>query len=202
MTKLGIKSNIMAVLMCIVGLVSGYTGALLLAGYILLFENIDSLRKTAIKVLTIMCMCSLLSELCGFIPDVISWISSILMLFGGSLYIGFLSSLCSILSGAVWLVETFMLVIMAINAYKGKDFSAGKLDKVVEAINEGIDVDTAFPKKVAQPAQESQRADSFGGFEDNGFGGSGFEDNGFGANVFGSDSEDKVNEGDQIDVFG
>lgn len=162
MTKLGIKSNILAVLVCIVGLVSGYVGTLLLAGYILMFENITSLRKTAIKVLTVMCMCSLVAEFIELIPEIVNWISSVLSIFGGSLYIGFLSSLCNVLIGAIWIAETVILVLIAISAYMGKNFSTGKLDTVVDAISDGIDVETAFPKKNTQsPASHNN------GFEDN-----------------------------------
>lgn len=191
MTKLGIKSNIMAVLMCVVGLVSGYVGALLMAGYILMYESDTSLRKVAIKVLTVMCMCSLVAELIGLIPDFVSWISSVLMIFGGSLYIGFLSSLCSVLTGAIWIAETIILGLMAVFAYKGKDFFTGKLDTVVSAINEGIDIETAFPKKEPQVQQNLVYTES-SSFENNGFGYSGTESGGFEEGNFGSD---------QINVF-
>lgn len=138
MTKLGIKTNILAVLMCIVGLVSGYIGALLLAGYILLVESDTSLRKTSIKVLTIMCVSSVLTSVIGLLPDFISWVSSILAVFDGSLYIGFLSTMCNILSSTVWLAETALLLLTALFAFKGKDFKFAPIDKIAGIVYEGV----------------------------------------------------------------
>lgn len=147
MTKLGIKSNILATLMCVVGMVGGYTGILLLAGYILLREEDKSLRKMTVKVVTIMCVASLAVCTIQLIPDVISWISSLLSVFGGSLRIGFLNTVTDMLIGLIQLARTCIFVIMALNAYKGKEFSVSKLDSIVESAtddgkgkSEGIDI--------------------------------------------------------------
>lgn len=131
MTKLGIKTNIMAMLVCIVGFVSGYVGALLIAGYILLMEGDRMLRKTAIKALTIMCVSSLLVGVIELIPGTVSWIASVLQLFDGSMNVGILLSICDVLSGAVRLAEAFILLIMAFKAYKGSEFSVKQLDNIV-----------------------------------------------------------------------
>ena len=131
MTKLGIKTNIVAMLVCIVGFVSGYVGVLLIAGYILLMEGDRMLRKTAIKTLTIMCISSLLVGVIGLIPDTVSWIASVLQLFDGSMNVGILLSICDVLSGVVWLAEAFLLLFMAFKAYKGSEFSIKQLDTIV-----------------------------------------------------------------------
>lgn len=131
MTKLGIKTNIMAMLVCIVGFVSGYVGALLIAGYILLMEGDRMLRKTAIKALTIMCISSLLVGVIELIPGTVSWIASVLELFDGGMNVGILLSICDVLSGAVRLAEAFILLIMAFKAYNGSEFSVKQLDNIV-----------------------------------------------------------------------
>lgn len=139
MTKLGIKTNTLAMLMCIVGLVSGYVGALLMAGYILLSESDRMLRRTAIRTLVVMCLASLLIEVVDLLPETITWISSLLSLFNGSLYIGFLSALCNVLVGAVRLAESVILLLMAYNAYKGKELSVKKIDAFIDGIQKRAD---------------------------------------------------------------
>lgn len=146
MTKLGIKTNILSVLMCIVALVSGYVGALLVAGYILLCESDKVLRKTAIKVMSVMCLVSLLVFIINMLPDTIGWFSDILALFSGGLYIGFLSSLCSVLTSTVHLFQTVLIILIAIFALKGKEFRFKPIDLLVDSVDKRV-------PKAATPVQ-------------------------------------------------
>ena len=138
MTKLGIKTSTFAMLVCVLGLVGGYVSILLAVGYVLFAEQDNMLRKTSLKVLTIMCCASLMGIAIGLLPDFISWISSFIGLFGGALYIGFLSHLCSFLMQTVSLAETVILVIMAFMAFKGKELKIGFLDKMISGFESAV----------------------------------------------------------------
>lgn len=136
MTKLGIKASVVAALMCVVGMSAGYVGALIIAGYVLLFEPDKLLRNTVVKTLVIMCLTSLGATAINLLPSAINWVSEFLGIFGGSLYIGFLSVFCGWVALTINIAETVLLGLMAIFAFKGKEFRVPVVDKLVEKINE------------------------------------------------------------------
>ena len=134
MTKLGIKTNILAVLMCTICLASGWLGALLVAGYILLQENDAFLRKTAIKALCVMALVALIDAAIDLLPAAISWLSVFMGFFGGSLYIGVLNTLCSWVTSLASLAQEVVLLIMAWQAFHNKEFAIKPLDNLVDNI--------------------------------------------------------------------
>lgn len=129
MTKLGIKASALATIMCVAAMALGYVSAVLIAGYILLAEQDKMLRNTALKSLAIVCLAALGVTAINLLPNFIGWISDFIGIFEGSLRIGILSLICSWLVGTVRLAETVILAIMAIMAFKGKEFSIPFIDK-------------------------------------------------------------------------
>lgn len=134
MTRLGIKTGALAALMCIVGMVSGYIGALIIAGYVLLFESDRMLRSTVTRALIVMCLVSLGGAAVNLIPSAISWISEFLGIFGGSLYIGFLSTICSWIKSTLNIGEIIILGLMAFKAMKNEEFTLGFIDKIMTKV--------------------------------------------------------------------
>jgi hypothetical protein len=143
----------LALLMIVVGMVSGYVGAIVIAGYILFCESDTFLRRTAIKTLIVMCLVSLGATAANLLPRAIGFVSNFLNLFGGSLYIGFLDNLCSWIASAFNLSETVVLALMAINALKGKDFKIGFIDKLVDGTEEAVG---GYTQQYQQPQQTQQ----------------------------------------------
>ena len=152
MTRLGIKSNVLAALICIVGAVSGYVGALLIAGYVLLMEQDQMLRRVSVKTLVVMCAVSLGHIIVNLLPDTINVISNMLGIFGGSLYIGFLANFCSMLKNAISLAEIVILTIMAIQAFAGKEFKFTLIDNLVDKCMPVSNNNTYAP---SQPTQQN-----------------------------------------------
>lgn len=128
MTRLGIKAGALAALMCIVGMVSGYVGAIIIAGYVLLFEPDKMLRSTVTRALVVMALVSLGGAAVNLLPGAISWISEFLGIFGGSLYIGILSTICSWIKTTLSIGETVILGLMAFKAFKGEEFKIGFIE--------------------------------------------------------------------------
>lgn len=79
-TKLGVSVAVLGAAMYFTGLFSGYIVAVVLAGYILLMEENEWLKKTAVKAVALMIAFSLLSTLLGLIPGVINFIDSIFII--------------------------------------------------------------------------------------------------------------------------
>lgn len=115
-TRLGISVGLMGFITYFACYFGGYLAAILLFGYILLVENNQWLRKTAVKALLLTVAFSLLSALIGLIPDVIDFIGSIVNVFNGSFYLTIVSKIVTVLTSAIGLIKTVLFIILGIKA--------------------------------------------------------------------------------------
>lgn len=86
-TRLGISAGLLGAAIYFVGLFSGYLVAVVLTGYVLLFEENSWLRKSAVKAVSVMALFSLLITVLNLVPNAISFINDFTSIFGGSFYI-------------------------------------------------------------------------------------------------------------------
>ena len=75
-TRLGISVGLLGAAIYFMGLFSGYLLAVLLAGYVLLFEENSWLRKNAVKAMSVMAVFSLLITVLNSFPT----LSALLMM--------------------------------------------------------------------------------------------------------------------------
>ena len=80
-TKLGISVGLLGAVLYFTGLFSGYIVAVLIAGYILLCEENEWLRKSAVKALGVMIAFSLMTTVINLIPNALSFIDEIVSIF-------------------------------------------------------------------------------------------------------------------------
>lgn len=85
-TRLGISVGLLGAAIYFMGLFSGYLLAVLLAGYVLLFEENSWLRKNAVKAMSVMAVFSLLITVLNLVPNAIGFINDVVSIFGGSFY--------------------------------------------------------------------------------------------------------------------
>ena len=85
-TKLGISVGLLAAIVYFLGLFSGYVATIVLVGYILIVEDNAWLKKTSVKAVVLMLGFSLVYSVLGLIPGLISFINSLVNIFGGRLY--------------------------------------------------------------------------------------------------------------------
>ena len=115
-TRLGISVGLMGFITYFACYFGGDLAAILLFGYILLVENNQWLRKTAVKALLLTVAFSLLSALIGLIPDIIDFIGSIVNVFNGSFYLSIVSKIVTVLTSAIGLIKTVLFIILGIKA--------------------------------------------------------------------------------------
>ncbi len=115
-TKLGISVGLMGFITYFACYFGGYIAAILLFGYILLVENNQWLRKTAVKALLLTVAFSLLSALIGLIPDIIEFIGSIVSVFNGSFYLSIVSKIVTVLISAIGLIKTVLFIVLGFKA--------------------------------------------------------------------------------------
>lgn len=160
--KLGISVGLLGALVYFMGLFSGYTVMVLLAGYILLFEENDWLKRTAVKAVGV-CVCfSLLSVFIGFIPDLLGLIDDICSVFNGTFYVAVLSNLVTLLRTVISIAQKVLLLVLGIMALKQKTVSLGILDRLMD-LPMAIQAQRVAPQPMApqQPAVPQQGGAKF-----------------------------------------
>ena len=81
-TKLGVSVAVLGAAMYLLGLVGGYIPTLLMAGYVLLFEENSWLKKAAVKVLAVMLCFSFAGVVLGLLPSAVGVLNATLGVFG------------------------------------------------------------------------------------------------------------------------
>lgn len=131
-TKIGLPVNVVAAMVYLLFLFSGYTVGLLFLGYVVLCENDAWLRKTSVKALLVALSFSALSLVIGLLPDVVGLISSLLRIFTVYFYPEVVDSIFSFFGNIVSLLRTVVFVLLAVMAFKKKTVEIKALDKLFD----------------------------------------------------------------------
>lgn len=115
-TKLGISVGLLGAGLYFMGLFSGYMVTVLLAGYVLLCEENEWLKKAAVKAISVMVLFSFVSAIINLLPNAMSIIDSLVSMFGGSFYIGFISNLVNAVVTALNVIEKLLLLGLGVKA--------------------------------------------------------------------------------------
>ena len=96
-TKLGVSVGIFGAFLYVAALFGGYIAITLLAGYVLLMESNEWLKKTAVKAVATLACFSFLSLLVGLIPDAVDVITEVFNVFfnffGNSIHFSIIDNL-------------------------------------------------------------------------------------------------------------
>lgn len=115
-TKLGISVGLIGAIIYFAGLFSGILAMVVIAGYVLLAEENEWLKKSAVKAITLSVTFSVLITVLGLIPDVIGIVDSFLNIFNINFYIPMINSIISLLKSIVNFVETLVFLGLGLKA--------------------------------------------------------------------------------------
>lgn len=130
-TKLGVSVAVMGAAMYFFGYFSGYTAMVLFAGYVLLMEENEWLKKTAVKAIATMVVFSLLSVLIGLIPNIFDFIRDICDLFGGYVSFSVIFKIQNLLNSALRLVEAIVFLLLGLKALRQGTIKVPVVDSLV-----------------------------------------------------------------------
>lgn len=129
-THLGISVGLLAAIMYLMGLLN-LLGLLVMAGYVLLCETNDWLRKSAVKAVVIYAVFAVISVVLGIFDDgfgilntMIGWIFSF--------RVGFPLNLDDIVGYVASILRTLIYLVLAAMALKQKTVNLGPLDNLIE----------------------------------------------------------------------
>lgn len=115
-TRLGITVGALGAITFFAGIFSGYMVAVILAGYVLLFEENAWLRRSVVKAVVLMAFFSVLVAILNLIPDAISFIGNIANVFNGRFALTKVSQIITVLTSGINIVEKILFLGLGIKA--------------------------------------------------------------------------------------
>ena len=131
-TALGISAGFVGAFLYLAGLFSGYVVLAIAAGYVLLKEKDQWLRRTAVKAIALTLVFSVIYEFVGLVPEFMSFLSSIVHLFKGSFDYNAVSNLVSIVQSGLKIAESIVFLYLGIGAFRQKESPMGAVEKSVD----------------------------------------------------------------------
>lgn len=130
-TRLGISVGMLGAAIYLMGLFSGYLVAVLLTGYVLLFEENAWLKRSAVKAVSLMAFFSFITVLVNLIPNAMSCISYIASMFGGNFHASFISDLVSAVTSIIDIIEKLLFIALGLKALNQGTIAVPVVDKLI-----------------------------------------------------------------------
>lgn len=89
------------------------------------------LKRVAIKAVAILILFSFAVTVIGLIPDVLSWIASMVYLFDGMFSYDKVSQVIDLITNLIDIFRTCLFLVLGVNALKMKDVSIGFIDNLI-----------------------------------------------------------------------
>jgi hypothetical protein len=130
-TKLGISAELFGAALYFTGLIS-IIPLVLMAGYALIVEDNDWLKRTAVKAVAVVIFFTILSSVVGLVGNSATLLNDIAAIFKGTINFGWLNRILSLCRTAISLVQALFLLLLGFKALKQGDVKLGSVDKVIE----------------------------------------------------------------------
>lgn len=115
-TRMGIAVGLLGSLICFMGLFGGFVITVFLAGYVLLFEENGWLRRSAVKVVALMVFFALLSTVINLIPNIISLLDNVFIVFGGRFSMSPVTNIVAVIISAINIIEKILFIGLGLKA--------------------------------------------------------------------------------------
>lgn len=130
-TRLGISVGLLGAAIYFAGLFSGYMVAVVLAGYVLLFEENEWLKRSAVKAVATMMLFSLLLVVINLIPNAVSFISNVAGIFNGNFSITPLTKAIAAIASALDISEKLLFLGLGLKAINQGNIAVPVVDKLI-----------------------------------------------------------------------
>ena len=131
-TRMGVSVGMMGAAMFLTCFFGGYVAMLLLAGYILLFEENPWLKRSTVKGVVLAFAFTLLSGLVTLIPNAIGFINSVAVIFEETFYITVVSNIVNMIVNALDLVEKVLFLVLAFKALSQSTIKLPVIDAALD----------------------------------------------------------------------
>lgn len=135
-TKLGVSVGIFGAFLYVAALFGGYIAITLLAGYVLLMESNEWLKKTAVKAVATLACFSFLSLLIGLIPDAVEVVTGVFNVFfnffGKSIYPSVINTIFSVISQIISFLKDLVFAVLIYKAFNQGTIKLPVIDKLID----------------------------------------------------------------------
>ena len=131
-TRLGITVGLLGAAIYFAGFFGGYLTMMILAGYVLLFEENEWLKKTAVKAAALMMFFSLLTTTIELVPSAINFINSVANIINLNFEMLIISKIVTAVASAISIVETVLFIGLGIKALKQETITFPVIDKLID----------------------------------------------------------------------
>lgn len=115
-TRFGVTVGAVGAITYFAALFGGYLPVLVLAGYVLLFEENTWLRRSVVKAVVLMAFFSVLLAIIGLIPDAIALISSIANMFQETFMLPKVNQVIAIINKIIDLIQSVLFLGLGFKA--------------------------------------------------------------------------------------
>ena len=134
-TRLGISVGMLGAALYFAGLFGGFVALTILAGYTLLVEENEWVKKTAVKAFLLLVAFSLLKTLIGLIPDAIGVFDKFVYIFSTEFSLASSLSvvikIVSFLTAGLDFIEVVLFLILGLKALNQSTVKIGAVDGTV-----------------------------------------------------------------------
>ena len=131
-TRLGITAGLLGAAIYFTGIFSGYITIVLLAGYVLIFEENEWLRWSAVKAVALLVFFSLITLFVNLIPDIIEFVGNFVAVFGGSFKLGLIDRIIAVIVSAIDIVKKILFAVLGLKALHQGSISTPRIDQLVD----------------------------------------------------------------------
>lgn len=136
-TKLGISVGAFGALMYFSGMSFGYLLTVLLAGYVLFYEENPWLKRTAIKSVSLMVSCSILTVIIGLVPGALEVAESFLRIFGVRFTASKVTQIVYFANSTVEFVRDILFLMLGIKALSQGNIRIPVIDGFADRLLKG-----------------------------------------------------------------
>lgn len=130
-TKLGISVGLLGAALYFTGIFN-FIVLILLAGYVLIFETNEWLRKSALKAVIVVIIFSIVSTLIGISNNILSILNIPLSLIRIPFRLSWPFGIDSILLNILSIAEKLLLLLLGFTAFSQGSLSLGPIDKIID----------------------------------------------------------------------
>ena len=127
-TKFGVSVGLVGAAMYLLTCFGGYTPALILCGYVLLFETNHWLRNCCVKAIALDLVFVFVSSAMGLIPNVLSFIDK---MFNTALSYGMINTIVNNIQFAISILNTALFLMLCVKAIKGRTINIPIVDALI-----------------------------------------------------------------------
>lgn len=130
-TKLGVSVGLLGAAIYFSAAFGGYLAMFLVAGYVLLFEENEWLKKAAVKAAVLLITVGVAISVIDLIPDVIGWLSTFLSIFKVYFTANTVNAIFDTVTGAIGIIRTVFFLVLGVKALNQGDVTVPVVDNLI-----------------------------------------------------------------------